>query len=267
MALLNKILVCVGLLGTVNGLSTRAAGQGVTADGCKRAQTYYDEELDSLTASHAVRCCSNNGNSCVSKISNQCYASNTFLEASQLCTSIGRRLCSIEELNSEICCSTGCNHDNKRVWTSDSSLPQETAVTYNRFKTMFTGDNKCLDIINDANDNKLIMASCGGYSGQHWNIEATNRNGYYRLKTMFTGDNKCLDVINDASDNKVIMSTCGNYSGQFWKIEETNRAGYFRLKTMFTGDDKCLDIINDSSDNKLILATCGNYSGQYWKKP
>ncbi|WP_198954105.1 RICIN domain-containing protein [Moorena bouillonii] len=136
-----------------------------------------------------------------------------------------------------------------------------------RLKTMFTGSDKCLDIINDANDNKPIMADCGNYSGQYWQIVATNKSGYYRLKTLFTGSDKCLDIINDSNDNKPIMANCGNYSGQFWQIEATNKSGYYRLKTMFTGSDKCLDIINDSQDNKPIMANCGNYSGQFWQIP
>ena len=87
-----------------------------------------------------------------------------------------------------------------------------------RLKTMFTGSDKCLDIINDAQDNKPIMDDCGNYSGQFWQIQKTNKSGYYRLKTLFTGSNKCLDIINDSKDNKPIMADCGNYSGQFWQI-------------------------------------------------
>ncbi len=137
-----------------------------------------------------------------------------------------------------------------------------------RLKTMFTGNNKCLDIINDAKDNKPIMAKCGNFSGQFWKIEkAKNSPGYYRLKTLFTGNRKCLDIINDARDNQPIMAKCGNFSGQLWKIEKTRFSGHYRLKTMFTGEKKCLDIINDSKDNKPIMAKCGNFSGQFWKIP
>ncbi len=39
-----------------------------------------------------------------------------------------------------------------------------------RLQTQFTGENKCLDIVNDANDNQLIMADCGNFSGQFWKI-------------------------------------------------------------------------------------------------
>ena len=92
------------------------------------------------------------------------------------------------------------------------------AQTNYRLKTLFTGSDKCLDIINDAQDNKPIMDDCGNYSGQFWQIQKTNKSGYYRLKTLFTGSNKCLDIINDSQDNKPIMADCGNYSGQFWQV-------------------------------------------------
>ena len=54
------------------------------------------------------------------------------------------------------------------AFTSTTNVAQ--AQTNYRFKTMFTGSDKCLDIINDANDNKPIMAECGNYSGQFWQI-------------------------------------------------------------------------------------------------
>jgi len=39
-----------------------------------------------------------------------------------------------------------------------------------RFKTQFTGNNKCLDIINDELNNEPVMAKCGNYSGQFWSL-------------------------------------------------------------------------------------------------
>eukprot|EP00121_Abeoforma_whisleri_P008809 Awhi_evm1s8091 len=118
--------ICTFLLSVVyqqaSGVSTRNAvvSQGYTADGCKRQQTYYDEQLENHDSLHAVRCCSVDGSSCTSKIANQCYNGKSYFEAYQLCEGIGLRLCSINELETNMCCSTGCNHDNRRVWTSDS---------------------------------------------------------------------------------------------------------------------------------------------------
>ena len=48
--------------------------------------------------------------------------------------------------------------------TSDSQL-----------KTQFTGKNKCLDIINDGENNKPAMADCGNFSGQFWNFSNSKK--------------------------------------------------------------------------------------------
>jgi hypothetical protein len=96
--------------------------------------------------------------------------------------------------------------------TSDSQL-----------KTQFTGKNKCLDIINDGENNKPTMADCGNFSGQFWSLEPTQTRGYYRLKTQFTGKNKCLDIINDDENNKPAMADCGNFSGQFWNFSNSKK--------------------------------------------
>ena len=96
------------------------------------------------------------------------------------------------------------------AFASTANIPSfAQGRSYNRLRTMFTGNKKCLDIINDSKDNKLIMAKCGRFSGQFWKLEPTRNKRYYRLKTMFTGNDKCLDIINDSKDNKLIMAKCG----------------------------------------------------------
>jgi hypothetical protein len=134
-----------------------------------------------------------------------------------------------------------------------------------RFQTIFTGTNKCLDIINDGRNNQLIMADCGNFTGQLWSISPSQHSGHYRLITTFTGRNQCLDIVNDGDNNKLNMANCGDFSGQYWKILPSQNQGYYRLQTMFTGRGKCLDIINDGENNKLTMANCGDFSGQYWK--
>jgi hypothetical protein len=133
-----------------------------------------------------------------------------------------------------------------------------------RLKTQFTGENKCLDIINDGNNNRPNMANCGNFSGQIWNVQPTQVKGFYRLKTQFTGEGKCLDVINDGS-NRLTMAPCADFSGQIWSITPTQNQGFYKLKNQFTRVGKCLDIINDGNNNRPIMATCGNFSGQLWK--
>ena len=95
------------------------------------------------------------------------------------------------------------------------SQPANFSKESYRLQTQFTGNKKCLDIVNDGRNNELIMADCGNYSGQSWSIKKTR--GYYRLQTEFTGNKKCLDIVNDGDNNKLTMADCGNYSGQFWK--------------------------------------------------
>lgn len=43
----------------------------------------------------------------------------------------------------------------------------DTSYWY-RLTTNWQGDDKSLDVINDGNNNKLILAQTGHYSGQCW---------------------------------------------------------------------------------------------------
>ena len=64
---------------------------------------------------------------------------------------------------------------------------------YYRLTSLWTNTNgKSLDVINDANDNKLIMANSGPYSGQYWRFHYLG-NGLYRITCMFQGTMKSLD--------------------------------------------------------------------------
>lgn len=136
-----------------------------------------------------------------------------------------------------------------------------TAQAGNRLMAGFT-PGKCLDIVNDGQNNKLIMAVCGKYSGQDWTATRVGSTSTFKIRNNFSGPNKCLDVINDGRNDKLIMATCGNFSGQSWSIPTGGKAGAFRNE--FTGAGKCLDIVNDGQNNKLVLANCGNFSGQKW---
>ncbi|HEY6620669.1 MAG TPA: RICIN domain-containing protein [Steroidobacteraceae bacterium] len=89
---------------------------------------------------------------------------------------------------------------------------------YWRLRTAFTGNGKCLDIVNDGTNRRLNMATCGHYTGQQWIIEPIGTSGYWRLRTAFTGSNKCLDVVNDGKNDRLNMATCGNYTGQRWSL-------------------------------------------------
>jgi hypothetical protein len=134
---------------------------------------------------------------------------------------------------------------------------------YYRLTTMWQGDGKSLDVVNDGVNNQLILADTGNYSGQYWKF--TNLGGgYYRLTTQWQGTGKSLDVVNDGVNDKLILAETGNYSGQHWRIERQPN-GYFRLTTQWQGTGKSLDVVNDGTNNRLRLAPSGDFSGQYWK--
>ena len=150
-----------------------------------------------------------------------------------------------------------------RVISIEDSMSAEFGDGWYRFTTKFQGDGKSLDVINDSQDNKLILAKTGNFTGQKWKITKLS-DGYYRLTTKFQGEGKSLDVVNDSQDNKLILAKTGNYTGQKWKITKLSD-GYYRLTTKFQGEGKSLDVVNDAQDNKLTLAKTGNFTGQKWK--
>jgi hypothetical protein len=157
---------------------------------------------------------------------------------------------------------------NRKQWLVILSValaaPLIAAPPTYRLRTQFTGGDKCVDIVNDGENNKLIMAPCGNFSGQFWKVEHLRGSGYSRLQTEFTGSGKCLDIINDGKNDKLQMARCGNFTGQHWTIEPSKIPGYSRLRTEFTGQGKCLDIVNDGrtiSSRWRIAATSRDSSG------
>ena len=64
----------------------------------------------------AVTCCDLDGNECMTP-DKTCYKAE-FDKAKELCTSIGKRVCTPSELGSGLCCDSGCNFDNKLTWQS-----------------------------------------------------------------------------------------------------------------------------------------------------
>ena len=68
-----------------------------------------------------VRCCSDDGTTCFTP--HDCtIASNwvTYDDAVPKCAVIGKRLCTREELNTDVCCGTGGSGDSYLVWTTPS---------------------------------------------------------------------------------------------------------------------------------------------------
>ena len=64
-----------------------------------------------------VRCCDSDTKTCMTPL--YCpYNDTSFDEAASRCASLGLRLCTKDELLSDICCETGGECDNYLVWTS-----------------------------------------------------------------------------------------------------------------------------------------------------
>ena len=95
---------------------------GGLASGCPRIPDAIQKTQDmiSTTQTGAVRCCSFDGGSCKSKIPD--CSTLTFSEAEQKCDKFGMRLCSKQELASNICCNTGCMFDLKLVWFTKGNM-------------------------------------------------------------------------------------------------------------------------------------------------
>jgi len=96
-------------------------------DGCSQAPgnfhngTTRGAALDSELDVAAVRCCKDapGGLTCETDVNNLCNAGKTWSEAKQICESNGHRLCTLTELQSNVCCGTGCNYDYMtNIWTS-----------------------------------------------------------------------------------------------------------------------------------------------------
>ena len=134
---------------------------------------------------------------------------------------------------------------------------------YYRLTTMWQGEGRSLDVVNDGRNNKLILADTGNYSGQYWKFTRVE-DGYYRLSTKWQGEGQPIDVVNDGVNNKLTLKTRGNYTGQHWRVVRLSN-GYYRLTNRWRGEGKSLDIVNDGANNKPILADTGDYSGQYWR--
>jgi len=101
--------------------------------------------LDSVTDTAAVRCCRNSavavtGIECETDVNGQCNSGISWGQAKQVCETSGWRLCTLTELQSNVCCGTGCDYDYMtNIWTSTPAtihatrtacFPQEDGVNF-----------------------------------------------------------------------------------------------------------------------------------------
>jgi Ricin-type beta-trefoil lectin domain len=143
-------------------------------------------------------------------------------------------------------------------------------VKQNRLRNTLTGADSCLDILNDGDNSRLIMAKCANVGGQRWSMTASEKNPQaYRLQTPLTGMDKCLSIIDDGENNRVTMAKCASLPGQLWSVAPSKtlpgNSGYYFVTNALTGASNCLNVLNDGRNNKLTMAKCDNISGQSWR--
>ena len=98
------------------------------AKGCLRSgseQLFHDAQVELClpnehTSTLSVNCCSGSLSSNDLECSrNGCFETMFYADAEFLCSSQGKRLCTMAELESQACCRNGCNFDKRITWTSD----------------------------------------------------------------------------------------------------------------------------------------------------
>jgi len=111
--------------------SCQALAEHVTVDGCPNQGDEHDREVRDVTDLANVRCCSMDGTSCETQdLPGGCQEGKTFFEAQMICSDAEMRLCTEAELVSRVCCTTGCNFDSHKIWTSTDSVPESLEVDW-----------------------------------------------------------------------------------------------------------------------------------------
>lgn len=144
-----------------------------------------------------------------------------------------------------------------------ADVPPYDTTAYYRLTTLWQGECRSLDIINDGIHYQVALRKSANVSGQFWRISPEG-NGYVRLTNLWLGSGFSLDILNDGTNSKPVMAQTGRYSGQHWKIVPASN-GFVRLTTERQGEGKSLDIVNDGTNDKPRLAPTANFSGQHWR--
>jgi len=124
---INSLVFCLTILritsetnqATISPFYEEPSG-GTAGIGCPRENN--NQTVTSTPLEAAVRCCSVSGIDCItpggppSKHYGKCLETATFEEAEKKCASINMRLCTSDELKSNMCCRTGCGFDTKPTW-------------------------------------------------------------------------------------------------------------------------------------------------------
>jgi len=113
----------------VNTASTiYAAPLWKSADSCPRVGVPHPTEWIETSAQRTVVCCSTDGAVCDADPGGSCLPkAATVAEAQAACAAQNMRLCTAAELDSNLCCDTGCDYNTRAVWTS-SSIKDEIPI-------------------------------------------------------------------------------------------------------------------------------------------
>ena len=119
-----------------------------------------------------------------------------------------------------------CGNYTGQYWNISWVQSASDGTELYRLTTQFRGKSKCLDVVNGGpNDNHLILADCGNYSGQYWHLLPSGIvSGTFRLNSTFRAE-RCADIFNGGPDNNdTNYAPCVNASGQYWSVTPTDRA-------------------------------------------
>ncbi len=148
------------------------------------------------------------------------------------------------------------------------------ASGYYKLKTVFRGENECLEGNRIDGNSTLAGAAfqdtCQDVDGQAWSF--TKRpDGYYTLRTKFLGEDKCLEgnqVAGKVLGGAAFLDTCQEVTGQQWKLVKAGD-NLFRLQTKFREKEgECLEGNRLAPESVLkgaaFMDKCQNVTGQLW---
>ncbi|MFD6715303.1 RICIN domain-containing protein [Micromonospora chalcea] len=149
-----------------------------------------------------------------------------------------------------------------------------SAGGYYKLKTVFRGENECLEGNRVDGNSTLAGAAfqntCQDVDGQAWSF--TKRpDGYYTLRTKFLGEEKCLEgnqLAGKVLGGAAFLDTCREVTGQQWKLVKAGD-NLFRLQTKFREKEgECLEGNRFAPTSVLKGAAftdkCQNVTGQLW---
>ena len=88
-----------------------------------------------------------------------------WLHANSICTSIGARLCTADELIHEVGRGSGCQHDGEMVWTSDTCDPSIFGLDESAHVTVQGGTHRGDEACPDECSNGWAHGDCVGHAG------------------------------------------------------------------------------------------------------